>query len=92
MTKWYNGAGPVDLMIRDDSALGVEGWLRDVAPPLGPGHENLIAAGPRHFVGCLCGEEEPILTAEHACHVLEIILRAGDSAREGRALALETTF
>jgi hypothetical protein len=31
-------------------------------------------------------------TPEHALHVLEIMLKAQQSAREGRALALETTF
>jgi hypothetical protein len=34
-------------------------------------------------------EEAPILTAEHALHVLDIILKAQQSAQEGRALDLE---
>jgi hypothetical protein len=38
------------------------------------------------------GEEQPILTAEHAPHVLEIILKATRSASEGCAIGLETGF
>jgi len=95
---WYNGEGPVDISVADESALGIEGWLDDVRPPNpdpyanGPAHSHLIAAGPAHFVACLNGEAQPVLTAAHACHVLEIILKATRSAHEGRALALETTF
>jgi len=34
----------------------------------------------------------PVLSAEHARHALEIMIKAIDSARAGRALDLETTF
>lgn len=46
----------------------------------------------RHFVGCLRGEECPVLTAEHARHVLEVILGAYASVADGRAHDLATTF
>ena len=35
---------------------------------------------------------QPILTPEHATHVLEIILKSEQAANEGRALELETSF
>jgi predicted dehydrogenase len=91
---WYDGWGPVDIYRRDDTLLGLDGWLQNVAPPNRPegGFEHLIGSGPRHFVGCLSGAEEPILTAQHALHVLEIILKAHQSAAEGCSLALETGF
>lgn len=97
-SAWYQAEGPVDLFLRDESPLGAEGWLDNVSPPNpdpyagGSAFHHLIAAGPAHFVACLAGRAQPILTAEHACHVLEIILKAQDSAREGRALELTTTF
>ena len=89
---WYDPNGPVDLFLRDDSLLGVEGWLNGVASPNPGPYNHLIAAGVPHFVACLEGTEEPVLTAEHATHVLEIILQAGRSVEEGRAIELETGF
>jgi predicted dehydrogenase len=92
--QWYDGTGPVDLFFHDSSPLGAEGWLRSVTPPSpdGPIGEHLIASGPRHFVDCLNGEEQPVLTAEHSIHVLDVILKAEASAREGCAVELTTTF
>jgi predicted dehydrogenase len=50
------------------------------------------ADGLRDTVECIHGGTRPLNTPEHALHVLEIMLKAQQSAREGRALALETTF
>jgi hypothetical protein len=44
------------------------------------------------FVACLRGQEQPIPTAEHALHVLEIILKATQSASEGGAIGMELGF
>ncbi len=45
-----------------------------------------------HFIGCLRGEATPVLTAEHARHVLDIILKAYASIDDGRSHETETTF
>jgi predicted dehydrogenase len=45
-----------------------------------------------HLVDCILEEREPIPSGEHARHVVEIIECAYQSAREGRTLALTTTF
>jgi predicted dehydrogenase len=94
LPAWYDAWGPVDVYRRDDSLLGLDGWVQNVAPPNRPEGraEHLIGTGPAHFVACLAGEEQPILTAEHALHVLEIILKATRSADEGCAIELETGF
>jgi predicted dehydrogenase len=92
MDQWYNSDGPVDIALRDSGPLGVEGWLNGVASPEATGIGHLIGAGPDHFISRILGDEETILSAEHATHVLEIILKAEQSTREGRALELETTF
>jgi predicted dehydrogenase len=94
MPAWYDAWGPVDVYRRDDSLLGLDGWVQNVSPPNRPEGQwlHLIGAGPAHFVACLRGEELPILTAEHALHVLEIILKATQSASEGCAIGLETGF
>jgi len=91
---WYDAWGPVDVYRRDDTLLGLDGWVQNVTPPNRPEGPvtHLIGAGPAHFVACLRGEEMPILTAQHALHVLEIILKATQSASEGCAIGLETGF
>ncbi|CAA9565622.1 MAG: hypothetical protein AVDCRST_MAG49-3031 [uncultured Thermomicrobiales bacterium] len=89
---WYDADGPVDLFVRDGGPLGVEGWLDEVAPPVPGPSSNVIASGLPHFAACLDGTEQPILTAAHATHVLEIMLKAGEAADAGRTLELETTF
>jgi predicted dehydrogenase len=89
---WYNGDGPVDIFVRDDSMLGVEGWMNGVTAPDSTSYANMIAAGPAHFVSCIMGEEKPLLTGAHAAHVLEIMLAAQQSVTEGRAIDLETSF
>lgn len=84
---WYDPNAPLDLWQRDESAEPVEGWT--TAQPIGPSlSTNLIQAGPEHFVNVLQGSEPPILTAEHATHILELILAANQSIEEGRAIEL----
>jgi predicted dehydrogenase len=53
---------------------------------------GVVQSGIRHFVACLAGEEEPVLTAEHARHVLEIMLATHDAITDGRTHDLATTF
>jgi predicted dehydrogenase len=48
--------------------------------------------GLNHLIDCVRSRERPLVTPEHALHVLEIMLKAQQSGREGRALELETTF
>jgi hypothetical protein len=40
----------------------------------------------------VAGDERPVLTAEHARHVLEIMLLAYESIADGRVKDLTTTF
>lgn len=91
LDNWYDPNGTIDIFVRDDSPLGLSGWI-EAAPPSVSRFGSTIAFGPAHFVACLQGKEQPVLTAEHARHVLEIIVKAGQSAHEGRALELETSF
>lgn len=90
--RFYDAAGPVEFRFLDDTLLGIDGWMDNVRNPEQDGVSNLIGAGAEHFVSVIKGEEEPILTAEHATHILEIILTAKRSIDEGRAIELETTF
>ncbi len=41
---------------------------------------------------CILADREPVISAEHARHVVEIIEQVYESARTGRAIDLQTTF
>src|SRR5215471_17911442 len=48
--------------------------------------------GVAHLVDCVLHDTDPIPSATHARHVLDIVLTALRAAQEGGALALQTTF
>lgn len=48
--------------------------------------------GLRHMVECIQRGEPPMIRPDHALHILEIMLKAQESGRTGRAVELETTF
>jgi hypothetical protein len=48
--------------------------------------------GLNHLVECVRTRRQPLVTAAHALHVLEIMLKAQQSGREGRAFEIESTF
>ena len=87
-----NGNGSTEVFLFDESPLALGGRLPDAGPPRRSRVTNLIVAGVAHFVACLRGEEPPLLTAEHAVHVLEIMLAAHESALGGGGVSLETSF
>ena len=89
--SWDKDA-PASIYVDDDGPLGLEGWTHDVQLP--PPGEPLpvVGAGVAHFVACLRGEEEPVLTAEHARHVLDIIVKTYASIADGASHDTETTF
>jgi predicted dehydrogenase len=74
----------------DDSEQGAAGWTIDADVPRD--EIGTVEAGARHFLRCLAGEELPILTAEHARHVLDVILAAYASIEDGQAHETRTTF
>ena len=45
-----------------------------------------------HFVECLQRDQRPVLSAEHARHVLEVMLAAEESATTGCAVEVESSF
>ena len=70
-----------------------DGYPADWMPADAPRDErSVVEMGARHFIACLLGEETPVLTAEHARHVLEIILAAYESMADGRSHPIDTTF
>jgi len=73
----------------DDMRRSVRGWI---TPEVHIPQPTTRAMGVAHVVDCLLDGKELVLTPEHARHVIEIMNKAQESAQQGRALELETTF
>jgi hypothetical protein len=50
------------------------------------------AVGVQDLVEAILADREPVLTPEHARHVIEIMNACIPAARRGRTLPLQTTF
>jgi predicted dehydrogenase len=91
----YGTTGTIQMMGDDWDPDGYELWQNDVGAwqvyaetdPAWP-----WAAGLGHLVDCVRLGAHPLITPEHACHVLEIMLAAQEAARDGRSHGLRTTF
>lgn len=81
---------PASLYLDDDGPAASEGWLDSIDVPMD--EVGVVETGVTHFIGCLRGEATPVLTAEHARHVLDIVLKAYASIADGRSHQTETTF
>jgi predicted dehydrogenase len=78
-------AAPVETLV-----LG-EGWTSHAVPhERSGGPDHLL--GVEHLVECLSSGARPILSIDHAIHVVEIMEAAANSAAAGRVVDLETTF
>ncbi len=86
----HDPAAPVSLYIDDDTPAASEGWHDDVDVPVDA--HGVVETGIRHFIDCLGGETTPLLTAEHARHVLDIIEGAYASIDDGASHTTTTTF
>ena len=78
-----------------DTALEIfhpgRGWQTE-EPGKGRTRIEAWILGIEHFLECIFNGSEPINSAEHARHVLDIMLTAGRSAREGQTIELQTDF
>lgn len=92
MDSWYSSSAPIDVYRTDDSIHGLEGWVAGVRQPSRGPQLNTLLAATAHFIDCLEGVDTPVLTAQHALHVLEIMLLAERSTRDGQAFELTTQF
>jgi predicted dehydrogenase len=48
--------------------------------------------GLNHLIACIRSGARPIITPEHAYHVLDVMLKAMQSGREGKAIDLTSSF
>jgi predicted dehydrogenase len=83
-------------VFRLDALPGVRGWIRpqNTERQFTADRTRLLGRAILldHLVDCLTTGRAPILSADHARHALEIMVKAEQSAAEGRVLELTTTF
>lgn len=91
----YGSKGTIQLMGDDWDPNGYELWLNDVGAWLVFDEADpswLWTDGLRHLVGCIPSGDRPLISPEHAYHVLEVMLKAKESAADGQAKSVESTF
>ncbi|HEY8285429.1 MAG TPA: Gfo/Idh/MocA family oxidoreductase [Chloroflexota bacterium] len=73
---------------------GARAW--EIVPPISPSaipnRGKHIFAGASHLVACVRTGRAPLLSAEHARHVLEVMLLATEAAHSRKTLDTKTTF
>ena len=91
----YGTTGTIQMLGDDWDPDGYELWqnsagawqvFKETAPDW-PWSDGL-----RHLVESIGQGTRPLVTPEHALHVLEIMLKAQQSGREGRAIPIESSF
>lgn len=89
------GAPPFEVY-RVEALPGTGGWITPNAGALAREQQHFDtyqnACLVEHLVDCLWAGEQPVCSAEHARHALEIMLAAGTSAKSGQAVELVTRF
>ncbi len=91
----YGSTGTIQMLGDDWDPNGYELWQNEVGAwqihsetaPDWPWTDGL-----RHLVESIGDNVPPIITPEHGYHVLEIMLKAQESGRDGQARAIESTF
>lgn len=82
---------------RLDAAPGLAGWISPQAYgifPVDPDRFAELARGVliEHLADCVRDGKQPIASGRHARHVLEVMLAAQQSAREGRVIDVVSSF
>jgi predicted dehydrogenase len=87
---------PAIEVFRGEAVAGLEGWItptmREVRSEQLWADRLGRAILVDHLADCIQSGARPVLSADHARHVLEIMLKAQESARSGRILDLTTAF
>lgn len=83
---------PVPDVYLDSPELGIRGWIEPMQSELPP--EKLISqcCCLRDLIKAIENDTTPVLSPEHARHVLEIMCKIPEAIESGKTIALETTF
>jgi predicted dehydrogenase len=91
----YGTEGTLQMLGYDWGPEGYELWKNEVGAwqvYASPDRKWPWTDGLRHLVTCIREGTSPIITPEHGYHVLEIMTRAKESARDGVRRELQSTF
>jgi predicted dehydrogenase len=83
----YDPKNRLELYL-DDIDKGIRGWTT----PIENWPEFKQSFGVKDLIEALKENRKPVLTPEHAKHVVEIIEKAYESSKSGKKLYLETVF
>lgn len=91
----HDGAAPLEVY-RTDAVANVGGWIVPDSWELSLARQRVErlerAILVDHLVDCVWEQRRPVLSAEHARHALEIMLKVTESARTGQAIDLTTSY
>ncbi len=93
--EFYGTEGTIQMMGTDWAPQGYELWQNSVGAwkVFGESDGNWRwTDGLRHLVECILEDKTPIITPEHAYHVMEIMIKAAEAGRDGRTREIESTF
>jgi predicted dehydrogenase len=97
MLEMFGREGTIALNLLDVSApvelqRAGKGWETIEIPQTGrkEGPDHLL--GVEHLVDCIERDEAPVLSGEHALHVVDVIESAARSSAEGCAVTITNTF
>jgi predicted dehydrogenase len=90
-------AAPPLEVYRLDAAPGLAGWISPQTYEIFPVGSDRFAELQRgalveHLADCIRDGVQPVASGRHARHVLEVMLAAQQSAREGRVIDVASTF
>jgi predicted dehydrogenase len=91
----YGTTGTIQMMGDDWDPEGYELWQNDVGAWQVYGETDPAwpwVDGLRHMVECIQNGTKPLNTPEQAFHVLEIMVKAQESGRDGQAKEIKSTF
>lgn len=91
----YGTEGTIQMLGDDWAPEGYELWRNDAGAWQVFEETDRFwswADGLRHLMDCIERNERPLVTPEHAYHVLEVMLAAQASGRDGRAVEIQSRF
>jgi predicted dehydrogenase len=81
-----------ESIVRMYRAIPADGLEREWYEPDMSEELRYQSIGVKDLIDAILEDREPVLTPEHARHVIEIMVKCYTAAREGRTVPLETTF
>jgi predicted dehydrogenase len=90
----YGTEGTIQMIGEDWAPAGYEMWQNSAGcwQVFDEGSRWPWTDGIRHIIECIETGVQPVITPEHAYHVLEIMLKSMESGDTGQAIPIESTF